>query len=280
MPTDDNISDGDDALRYALDPGYWDLDNCIVLDELAHDERLSVLIKGLTNKSSRIREEAILGLSRLGGPNSIPHLEAARRNEPYKFLRRYMDKVIERLATVKQNQEDSKMSKPYRISSDPYAGEVMSIHKEDDGTFYVEIPELGFSSGGFRTPRLALECGLGWVDVMLRNSGIPTERRRSIEKQITQSRGAIQGAQEIIQRHEGHISDLKEQLREEGSEISEGLRELPEDRPRLEAGVNFLAEDSPIPCKAVGFRLHKDVDRDGDMDHAFVLWSRHKKLVR
>ena len=30
----------------------------------------------------------------------------------------------------------------HEIPSDPYAGEVMNIQREDDGTFYVEIPEL------------------------------------------------------------------------------------------------------------------------------------------
>jgi len=64
-------------------------------DGVTHDDRLSLLIKGLSNKSSRIRVGAVLGLARLEDLRSIDHLEAAHANEPYEFLQRYISQAIQ-----------------------------------------------------------------------------------------------------------------------------------------------------------------------------------------
>ena len=64
-------------------------------DSVTHDDRLSLLVKGLSNKSSRIRVGAVLGLSRLEDLRSIDHLEAAHKNEPYEFLQRYISQAIQ-----------------------------------------------------------------------------------------------------------------------------------------------------------------------------------------
>ena len=64
-------------------------------DTLTLDDRLSLLIKSLENESSRIREGAILGLSRLGDPRSIDYLKASHRSEPYGFLQQDMSQVLQ-----------------------------------------------------------------------------------------------------------------------------------------------------------------------------------------
>lgn len=64
-------------------------------DGETHGDRLLLLKKGLSNKSSRIRVGAVLGLSRLEDPRSIDHLEAAHKSEPYEFLQRYISQAIQ-----------------------------------------------------------------------------------------------------------------------------------------------------------------------------------------
>ena len=70
---------------------------CIMgdLDDVGtHSERLSLLLRALSNESSRIREGAILGLSRMGEPGSMAYLKIAQKNEPYEFLQHYIDQVM------------------------------------------------------------------------------------------------------------------------------------------------------------------------------------------
>jgi len=92
-------------------------------DEETHTERLAILSMNLSSKSSRVREGAILGLSRLGDPRSIDDLKAARENEPYEFLQGYMEQVIEAL---KDNIPLKSLDIPQRIKT--VLGENMTRH--------------------------------------------------------------------------------------------------------------------------------------------------------
>lgn len=64
-------------------------------DATTYGSRSSLLIESLESKSSRVREGAILGLSCLQDPRSIPLLKEARENEPYGFLRQYIKQVLQ-----------------------------------------------------------------------------------------------------------------------------------------------------------------------------------------
>ena len=177
------------------------------------------------------------------------------------------------------------MGKPYRISGDPYEGEVMSVHKEDDGTYYAEIPELGWNDAGYETAEEAARFALEIAREAIENEeeGIDLSK---IYSQVEEARVQMDIARKNLEYFQKEWRKKKERLQYErtalhAKELSEGLRELPEDEPRVMRAMDmFFGEDSVYPAGAVAFKLYKDVDRDGDMDHAFVAWSRRKKLVK
>ena len=166
----------------------------------------------------------------------------------------------------------SNEKRPYRISGDPYAGEVLNIQKEDDGTFYVEIPELNWRGYDYETPYKALDAAMEHIETLKVHSKwskmVALSEKTMLQDKIAELEREIKTLDDAVTRH-------KTQQRS----LSEELRELPEDIERLTRSLRFFAPKSPFPVGAIAFKLYKDYDGDGDMDYAFVLWSGHKKLV-
>ena len=162
--------------------------------------------------------------------------------------------------------------RPYRISSDPYAGEVMNIQREDDGTFYVEIPELEWRGYDYKTAYDALDAAMEHINT----HASPSKWGRMA---ILAEKAALQDRITALENEIKLIDDAVIRHKAKSRSMSEELRELPEDIDRLRNSMRFLEPGSPFPAKAVGFKLWKDYDGDGDMDYAFILWSGHKKLV-
>ena len=140
----------------------------------------------------------------------------------------------------------------------------------------MEIPELEWNQAGFTTPQDALDAGLQKVRTVIAEPG---QSGNDLRLQIEQAKKEIEVAEAKIVALRDEISKYEDALSQAPQGVSEGLKELPEDEPRCVHAINFFSDESPLPIGAVGFRLHKDVDGDGDMDHAFILWSKHKKLV-
>lgn len=66
-------------------------------DADTYELRYNVLVANLSNTSSRIRVGAVLGLARMKDPDSVACLKEALENEPYDFLKRYIQQAIELL---------------------------------------------------------------------------------------------------------------------------------------------------------------------------------------
>ena len=152
-------------------------------------------------------------------------------------------------------------TRPYKISGDPYAGEVMNIQREDDGTFYVEIPELEWSQAGLATPVDAARAGLDKVRGIVGRKGVTAKK---INQKIFAMLDEIDDIEQKIStwrdaKHDKYdqIARYKNELRRLPAGMSEGLRELPEDAPLVESAMRFLTDESH-PVKAVGFKLYGD----------------------
>ena len=177
------------------------------------------------------------------------------------------------------------MGRPYRISGDPYEGEVMSVHHENDGTYYVEIPELGWNDSGYETPQEAARCALEIARGAIENAEEAFDLSK-MHSQVEEAKVQMDIAKKNLAHFKKEWRKKEERLQYVQSawnakELSEGLKELPEDEPRVMRAMKmFFGEDSSYPAEAVAFKLYRDVDGDGDMDHAFVAWSRRKKLVK
>ena len=172
------------------------------------------------------------------------------------------------------------MGKPYRISGDPYAGEVMNVQRENDGTFYAEIPALNWNSYNKATPLSAVHAVMDRI-------------KREIEARplggiLKKKKSEIEECQYLISYHEARLVSLQREAalirdRQRSGNQNITVAELEaflDDKNRVEKAMKFLSPDSPFPADAVGFKPFKDIDGDGDMEHAWIAWSKHKKLVK
>ena len=166
--------------------------------------------------------------------------------------------------------------KPYSIKG-YYEEEIMSIHEEDDGTYYVEIQELDWNCGGLSDQYVAARYGLEQAVAAI-------SAAEDCSKQELRERLEILYLE--IKLQEDRLRTLGEErnkvvcmLREHQipQEVSIGLKELPEDEPRIMYCMRFFAADSPVKSKTLAFRLVRDVDMDGDMDHGFVSYRNGRK---
>lgn len=185
-----------------------------------------------------------------------------------------------------------------RISSNPWFGVSIRIHKDEEGRFSVEIPEYQWKNSGwadayFRTPRLAFQAGLdevreraGFVNADLAEDLEDWRKNLALrEEKAAKHEAALQCWRTRVSEAKAKLAELEEQATLSPSmpdlNVADGdPSELPDDE---EFCVRMLDRHfaEPFSAGTVSFRLAKDFDGDGDRDHVVLVYgTRQKDIVK
>ena len=174
------------------------------------------------------------------------------------------------------------MTKPWTYA------ETAMIVRQDDGTFYAEIPELDWNT---ETPTVeqAFDALMERAEAAMEAHEAKKDIEReiaTIQKEITEKEHEVEKLRREIKILQGYLNSYHEQLKmNSANDLLDGdPSELLEDAPRLYSYLHWLKPDMDGKYHAgcIAFRLDRDLDGDLDLDHRVVFYpnNNHKRLVK